>query len=494
MVSDTDREPLLNRIPPLPVRDMPATKAFSLSRVGWYCLLLNLLCGLSESILNSPLLALYEQSLCVSYFDAHPDPTGSVSIINLAINSRCKIVPIQQEIATVRGWKSLFDAIPALLFAIPFGRMADRVGRSRVYVLSLFGSILALSFEFIICLYPRQFSLRWVWFSSLFKCVGGGAATSDAMLMAMAADSCAPRDRTQTMYYLYVAFVLAEILGPLAASVLMRVSLWIPCLMGLALLVLSAVVVVLVPESWRSSSHPSLRSSSETASHGPESLDATGPRSGVVDADVARTSHTYAAAFQENLRYLRHKNIMLVMPLFFVLTMRYILLGILVQYSSARFGWDIADTGIFQSEVAIVGLVQYLLLLPAFLQYLRSKSLASPVETDLKIVNFSVSCLFIGSVCIGLCHIRWLLVPAVLIFALGFGIRAPLLSFLSFQGPDSSRGVLFSTATVVSNMGQLICSPVWGYIFAWSSGLVGLWQCVPFHIGAVCEPSSHSVG
>ncbi|KAK3358283.1 hypothetical protein B0T24DRAFT_586795 [Lasiosphaeria ovina] len=203
-----------------------------------------------------------------------------------------------------------------------------------------------------------------------------------------------------------------------------------------------------------------------------------------------RRGRVLATSFHGSFRsQLLQKNVMLVMPLFFVLTLRYLLLGILVQYSSARFGWDVVDSGIFQSEVAVIGLVQYVFLLPSFLRYLRSKSLASPDEVELKMVRYSSSFLFIGSACIGICSARWLLMPATLIFALGFGIRAPLLSFLSFQGPDSSRGFLFSAATVASSLGQLVCSPVWGYIFAWSSGLAGLWQGTPFYTGAVCAVS-----
>ncbi|KAI1276953.1 major facilitator superfamily domain-containing protein [Xylaria sp. FL0933] len=487
MESDIGREPLLNSVTQPSTRRVRMTQPFSLSNIGWYCLLLNFLCALSESILNSPLLAVYERSLCITYYDAHPDLTEPLLMNS---NSRCKIVPIQQDLATVRGWKSLFDAIPALLFAIPFGRMADRVGRPRVYVLSLVGSALALSWELIICLYPHQFPLRWVWFSSLLQCIGGGAATSDAMLMAIAADASASRDRIQTMSYLYAAFVLAEIIGPFAASASMRISLWIPCLIGLGLLILSIVVVVLIADSSPKKTHSSPYSTAESAPQGIEPLDTTGLHSGTTSPNTTQISHGYAAVVNENMGYLLRKNIILVMPQFFVLPLRYILLGILVQYSSARFGWDIADSGVLQSEVAIVGLVQYVFLLPIFVKYLRSKPRANLERVDLEVTSYSISCLCIGSLCIGLCSSRWLLVPAVLIFSLGFGIRAPLLSFLSLQGVDESRAVLFSTATVVANMGQLVCSPIWGYMFALSSGLDSIWQGLPFYLGAVWLPLS----
>ena len=57
-------------------------------------------------------MANYERSLCISYYDTHPDLRPPLSMNVLSGDSRCKIVQIQQELAMVRGWKSLFDALP----------------------------------------------------------------------------------------------------------------------------------------------------------------------------------------------------------------------------------------------------------------------------------------------------------------------------------------------------------------------------------------------
>jgi hypothetical protein len=197
------------------------------------------------------------------------------------------------------------------------------------------------------------------------------------------------------MYYLDVSYTLAEIIGPFAASALMRISLWIPCVIGLALLALSLITVILMPEPWQSRSPCGVQGIAHLAAPGSEPLGTTRQHS-----ETMNTSAT-------------QKNIILTMPQFFVVPLKYILLGILVQYSSARFRWELGETGVFRSETAIVELVQYIFLLPVLLRYLRSKSSSSRAQVNLKIVNYSIACLCIGSVCIALCSMRWLLIPGL---------------------------------------------------------------------------------
>jgi hypothetical protein len=61
------------------------------------------------------MLAIYEQSLCIKYYDAGQGATGSLPTNTKVLDSHCKIVPIQQDLATIRGCKLLFDAIPGSL-------------------------------------------------------------------------------------------------------------------------------------------------------------------------------------------------------------------------------------------------------------------------------------------------------------------------------------------------------------------------------------------
>ena len=68
-----------------------------------YFMAIHFLVAFCEMILVAPLIKLFEQSLCLRHYNF---PSGGVA------ESQCKILEIQHELATIRGWKSLFDTLP----------------------------------------------------------------------------------------------------------------------------------------------------------------------------------------------------------------------------------------------------------------------------------------------------------------------------------------------------------------------------------------------
>ncbi len=51
----------------------------------------------------------------------------------------CKGADVQSELALIIGWKETFDQIPGIILALPYGFMADRVGRRQVAMMSMLG-------------------------------------------------------------------------------------------------------------------------------------------------------------------------------------------------------------------------------------------------------------------------------------------------------------------------------------------------------------------
>ncbi len=84
--------------------------AMPLSRLVLYFMAIHFLLAYCELILVAPLIKLFEQSLCISYYEIH-DP-GVISPGGSVPELMCKIQAIQAPLATIRGWKSLFDTIP----------------------------------------------------------------------------------------------------------------------------------------------------------------------------------------------------------------------------------------------------------------------------------------------------------------------------------------------------------------------------------------------
>jgi hypothetical protein len=140
--------------------------AAPLSFLVLYFMAIHFLLAYCELILVAPLIELFEQSLCISYYDVHDPsiigPGGNVPEL------MCKIQTIQAPLATIRGWKSLFDTIPGcfklsllsieadflavLVIAIPFGKLADRYGRRKLMMICLLGVATSFGEVFIVCM------------------------------------------------------------------------------------------------------------------------------------------------------------------------------------------------------------------------------------------------------------------------------------------------------------------------------------------------------
>jgi hypothetical protein len=74
-----------------------------LSGLIFYFMTIHFLLAFCEIILNAPLQRLFENSLCQKYYNF---PESGVT------EATCKISKIQFNLAIIRGWKSVFDAIP----------------------------------------------------------------------------------------------------------------------------------------------------------------------------------------------------------------------------------------------------------------------------------------------------------------------------------------------------------------------------------------------
>jgi hypothetical protein len=118
--------------------------------VALACLLIAIV-DMGAFMAEAPRTRVYEANICLSHYRQN-DPTaigpdGTVS------EKLCKIDPVQQRMATIFGWQEMFDAIPSIFLAIPFGTLADKVGRKWIFTASLVGLQLNGAWVLIICEY-----------------------------------------------------------------------------------------------------------------------------------------------------------------------------------------------------------------------------------------------------------------------------------------------------------------------------------------------------
>lgn len=97
----------------------PAPDSSRQIRLQIACVVLNVLFGTFELITFAPTIVLFERSLCRKYYDTHD--TRPVFRLDGSIDEQlCKIKPIQQQLAFLRGWKAVFDSLPGQLLLREF--------------------------------------------------------------------------------------------------------------------------------------------------------------------------------------------------------------------------------------------------------------------------------------------------------------------------------------------------------------------------------------
>lgn len=104
-----------------------------------------LLSELAELILVSPRIRLLEASLCRTHYLALDPPVLD------PVEALCKLESIQTRLAYIRGWQVFFEAIPVMLLAVPWGALADRVGKKRVLAVNFMGCAVHIAWFAIVC-------------------------------------------------------------------------------------------------------------------------------------------------------------------------------------------------------------------------------------------------------------------------------------------------------------------------------------------------------
>lgn len=101
---------------------------------------------------DPPRTRVYEANLCLIYYREH-DPSA-IGEDGAVPEKLCKVDEVQQKMAMIFGWQDMFDAIPGILLAVPFGTLADRVGRKWIFTASLMGLQFGSAWVLMICEFP----------------------------------------------------------------------------------------------------------------------------------------------------------------------------------------------------------------------------------------------------------------------------------------------------------------------------------------------------
>ncbi|KAF7557587.1 hypothetical protein G7Z17_g622 [Cylindrodendrum hubeiense] len=170
---------------------------------------------LGDNLQPAALIQIFEDSICNDYYSTHPwtPVSNTMAAPNAPLADRCKAQAVQKELALVRGFQQLVPIFAALLCTVPYGLLAERIGRRRILILSGAGVFASLSWVLAVC-YWRFVSIRWVWLSGIFLFIGGGDAVTSSAVHVMVTDVTDSAERAQIFLYLHAADVISGFFGP----------------------------------------------------------------------------------------------------------------------------------------------------------------------------------------------------------------------------------------------------------------------------------------
>ena len=146
--------------------------------------ILQFLISFAKHVVEVPIVRLFENAICDRYYSSLEDAVSGAST-----ERSCKLPPIQNQLASITGFRFGFDAFGGVISAIYYGGVADRLGRRLVLILFCIGTLLSLVWIVLVCYLNKVLPTQLVWISSIFLLVGGGQRVAKSMLFTIIADS-----------------------------------------------------------------------------------------------------------------------------------------------------------------------------------------------------------------------------------------------------------------------------------------------------------------
>ncbi|RAQ41842.1 MFS multidrug transporter [Aspergillus flavus] len=426
-----------------------------------------LILDITSAVPTAPRMVIFEDIICRNHYAAWWD---------ISKLGDCKVKAVQGELALINGWKETFEKIPALLVSIPYGALADRIGRKKVLILALTGCLLCDTWVAIIQgLFPRVFPLRAVWMSGLWQLVGGGGALVISMCYTLIGDVCSPEKRTTAFSQLYAAVLISELISIPLGSSLISLNPWIPVLGSLGFLALAILFALLFAPNFVHSAPKPRDCESDIQTQGPNSV-----RSGKIRD---RLSYTWAKV-GDNCQWIT-RDVCLMLGAFFSCQLSRQVSGILLQYSSFKFNWGYAKASYLISLRSGINLVVLATLIPALKRLFTKIWRSRQAQSDKYITLISGLCLALGSFIIFLAASPGVLILGQIFSSIGFAFAVTAHSLLTAMVDPRHLGLANTGVTVTNSVGHMAGGPLLASIFQWGLQMGGFWVGTPFLFTAV---------
>ncbi|PYH87449.1 MFS general substrate transporter [Aspergillus ellipticus CBS 707.79] len=334
-----------------------------------------------------------------------------------------------------------------ILLSVPFGVLADHWGRKPVLLLGVLGVLLGETWVRVLCLFPTVFPLRLVWLSGMWRLIGGGDIGLSSTALVMVADRF-PEDE--------IAVVLSEVLATPISAYLMTRDAWRPFMRGFGIILLGSLSAFLMPETLADA-----KSKISSTAAAPSEEEETQPH----PAGKFIVSSPAVAVCLLGL---------------FISSINRSSTSLLIQYTSKRFHWSIANSSLLISLRGTITLANFLLLMPALSVLLTRYSHLHGKLKDLRVAQASSVISALGLFVIATAASQAVLLLGIVLLSLGAAFNVSCRSFVTSLVRPDRVGTLYSSAASIQALGTMVSGPLFAYAFRWGLHLGPAWLGLPF--------------
>ncbi|KAG8162542.1 hypothetical protein KVR01_008307 [Diaporthe batatas] len=458
-----------------------------------------LLVNLSASLYQLPLNRVVERRLCQEYYSQHDPsvigPTGDID------ERLCKADAIQAGLGRIQGVMDTEWIVGDFVMTIPLGFVAERYGRRALLWLNLVPRVFMLSWAVIVGYFDQLLPTNAIVAGPVLSFLGGDCVFNSITYSLAAGITNDYVLRASYFGYMSSITYVVNLLGPALASASMTLLLWLPFWIGITLLGVAVAIIPMLPDHEIAKDQRDEQSQPLLSSPLLKAQD-SGPT--ILHSVIGRFQALRAALATHPW------NFSLLLACFLLASLASSDTKLLVQYISKRYQWTFASAGYLLSGKAVVNFVLLTVVVPRVLRsamVASSGSGASGLSSDRINVRFAKLCLgvsVVGAAAIAVSTTIWLLVPALLVYALGSALPVFTLSLLkspSICCPGADRGDdgressspgadsqthIFSIVMLVKTLGSLLGAPLMAFLWVRGIGLGGAALGMPYFVSAGC--------
>jgi len=333
------------------------------------------------------------------------------------------------------------------------------------------------------------FPIQLVWLSALHSFMGGGDPMALATLLTIVADVTSPAERSAVFFRLGVAAYFTQFFAPiLGASLMSRLSPWLPMFLGLAVRLAPVVLTVMLPETLPAKPLIEATRITETEA-GSENQDEE-------EASHLHKSHTtFLTTLSHALAHAHHATalitssprLLLLVPTA-LLHVTIVNVDVLLQYTSSRYALPLSRATILLSLRSGVIALIFLFALPTASHLLTRRWRYAPIISDLYLARASALFGAAGYALIALApSIAWL-VPAFVVSAGSTGTFLLTKALATHLVEARHVARLYSVMAIFDTLGMMAGGPAMARLFElgiqWGGGWRGLvWWVVAVGFG-----------